>query len=749
MTSTQFQLLYALLSQNSTLLFAAYSVAVSASDSEYFAEICKDLANSLTTEQGRSACEAQDEVLQVCDQLYLNSRITENQLLYLRHLVLIRDEDVATVYDEFQEHQSVPLLAKSLYELANSHPFQQVASEKSVGTENDDEEEEEEDDVTESSAGGSRKKSMANISKGLTGVISLMSRAGVISKTEANVLFEMVEEENDYVIAAYELYEKDRNLDDLQDTLLRCVRLEIRKRVTDIQEKELANLQRERQQQQHQYDNDDEDEEDEGDFRSESEEEEEESPSGDNEEDDFGLEDITLDSILQSLNIENIWKDMVPDTFVHAVFIAVIRGYLEENQAKACCDLFMARYDLVLAAWEVYTVQRDTTDFVDTLRRVVKDLNLNSLHHKAKTTGKPASPAKASQPSPATDSTKSSPTKSPNAAAAPAQDADTKELQDRKNEAMKAVMGAKRELLKHSLEMMVKQGITNAERASDLYARYLAGDALIDAAIESYANDRDVAEFLDTLQILCNNSKEDIEALMHAASASQEEEADQQSGPKSPSNEDIALLQITDIVKEMLKNDMIGPSVAEAFQGLIKSRDSRLIAAYNQYLLTKNGADLVDTLLRTVIASVEGVAKSAPSKPAPAAKPAAAEAQSSSDGLLDPSDQKTVVEILLRARAITNEQNEHLNKLIDQRNPDLARVFTRYEQTKDVHQLINTLKEFNAPNGQRTSPAKANAATATGDLEDDNEENDDDYEDEEEDAEEGEEFDEVSIISSS
>lgn len=108
----------------STLLFAAYSVAISANDSEYLAEICKDLAQSLVSEQGRSACEAQDEVLQVSDQLYINSRISENQLLYLRHLVLIREEAVATVYDHFQEHQNVPLLAKALYELCNTHPYQ-------------------------------------------------------------------------------------------------------------------------------------------------------------------------------------------------------------------------------------------------------------------------------------------------------------------------------------------------------------------------------------------------------------------------------------------------------------------------------------------------------------------------------------------------------------------------------------------------------------------------------------------------
>lgn len=65
LSPAQHKLLLQLLEQNATLLFAAYSVALSAADSEYMAEICKDLGTSLQTQQGREACEAQDEVLQV------------------------------------------------------------------------------------------------------------------------------------------------------------------------------------------------------------------------------------------------------------------------------------------------------------------------------------------------------------------------------------------------------------------------------------------------------------------------------------------------------------------------------------------------------------------------------------------------------------------------------------------------------------------------------------------------------------
>jgi len=48
-------------------------------------------------------------------------------------------------------------------------------------------------------------------------------------------------------------------------------------------------------------------------------------------------------------------------------------------------------------------------------------------------------------------------------------------LQDWKAEVILAVLVAKRELLNHSIELMIKQQMTTLEKAQDLYSRYLAG----------------------------------------------------------------------------------------------------------------------------------------------------------------------------------------------------------------------------------------------------------------------------------
>jgi hypothetical protein len=64
--------------------------------------ICRDLASALETDEGIAACSAQDRVLHVCDELFRANRLTENQLLYLRHEVLVRSESVAVIYDDYQ-----------------------------------------------------------------------------------------------------------------------------------------------------------------------------------------------------------------------------------------------------------------------------------------------------------------------------------------------------------------------------------------------------------------------------------------------------------------------------------------------------------------------------------------------------------------------------------------------------------------------------------------------------------------------
>ena len=230
----------------SSLLVAAYSVAISAGDSEYLADIFRDIADSLSTAAGRAVCEAQEEVLQICDQLYLAGKISENQLLYLRHLVLIRDDLVATIYDKFQEagpRASASSLAKALYDLVNS-PLTSATKSGSSGRDavanadaaDDEEDDSDEDDDNDEDPQEIRRQRdsdravMAAIrsdrtdnTPSLLALVSKMISIKVLTVPEGTVLLQAIRNENEYVLAAYELYTQDGDLNDFRDTLKRYV----------------------------------------------------------------------------------------------------------------------------------------------------------------------------------------------------------------------------------------------------------------------------------------------------------------------------------------------------------------------------------------------------------------------------------------------------------------------------------------------------------------------------------------------
>ena len=191
--------------------------------------------------------------------------------------------------------------------------------------------------------------------------------------------------------------------------------------------------------------------------------------------------------MLKSLGVSNTWENYVPQRFLSIVFAAAQGKLFSINQAKALCDLYQAKYDFVLSAWEVFTIQGDVGDLVDTLLRIVRDIKVD--------------PARSS---PGSNTNRVSPSKS-----------ETEKTQfNTQKAAMEAVSNAKRELLKHSLDMLIKQGYTTVDRSNVLLDRAVKGDALIEAAIEQYSGDRNIAEFLETLTILANNTPESLKLLM-------------------------------------------------------------------------------------------------------------------------------------------------------------------------------------------------------------------------------------------
>ena len=308
-----------------------------------------------------------------------------------------------------------------------------------------------------------------------------------------------------------------------------------------------------------------------------------------------------LSELLESLQIINIWKDSVPNKFILIMFTAVENDILTIFHANTLCDLYASGYDFIKAAWEVYCVQEDEIDLLDTLKRIIRDIKEPKQATTTKSTGKVTNSKKTA----ADDNNKLS-----------------VEDEEKKQIAMQAVIAAKRDLLKHSLEMIVKQGLVTGEAAANLFERALKGDNLIEAAIDAYANDRNVEEFINTLYILASHSTEELETMLNqvrsksqptqtvpktaaqTATQAQQQKLKPSAPPadteKEESNEVNSdnQLYIRQIIIEITQRGVISVEIAAPLLNLLNNNDERLFGAYEIYTETNDLEDFIDSLLR-------------------------------------------------------------------------------------------------------------------------------------------------------
>lgn len=648
----------------SSLIFAAYSVAKSAGDAEYLTEVCKDIAQSMMSTAGQSACAAQEDVLQCCDRLYIDNKITDNQLLYLRHLVLIRDEDVAQMYDEFRDNFDVQRLMIGLFRLANLHPKinddrqnvqevpQSASSQPAIKMQQSElantnkEQNQQVEPQREEPRSRPRKENPYGKKKSvdsqtsavenpkedaspasvinqtvmlntLNGIIALMIRAGDITPIEAALLNHMITSQNEFIFAAYEIFQSDGNVVELQDTLARCAKIELKKRGLENQKQESksTNPQKstkatgnQRNQRARVVTNQIVSEADDEDSPTSSDDNSqpklnipaERSPVGDLEAPQSCDSPTQLSRLLSSLNVTNVWQNTVPTKFIFTVFSATQKRLLSIGQCRALCDLFQAQYDLVRAAWEVFNVQDDTFDFIDTLKRIVRDLNFQDNGNVNLSVADDVCENDV-------DSDNNNSSKDIVQVMKETENR-AKEAREAKSNALAAVAEAKRELLKHSLEIMVKQGLVTTQAASNLYERALKGDPLTDAAIEGYAGDRNIMEFLDTLQILANNTPEALEQMLRSAVNSNEEDEVEEYDVDDNEDDDDDLIEVEDedesaeiedehddsqfngvqmelksFAKEMLFQGDIDRDGYNCLLEMISMNDDRVLAAHDVY----------------------------------------------------------------------------------------------------------------------------------------------------------------------
>lgn len=331
----------------------------------------------------------------------------------------------------------------------------------------------------------------------------------------------------------------------------------------------------------------------------------------------------SLDDLLGSLGVRNVWSNKVPDRLIQLVFSAAKAHQISSKNASAVCDLFLSQDEWVREAWNVYILQEDESDFLDTVTRILRqNQRIKNVGH----VGNAAEPiteskssivsasaslaAVASSSSSAFTSIKQSATAPSTNESEPSKHdptlenqqnqlkvelAQTKNEQARvlksKEEAVKAIQSAKQELLKHSVDMMVRSDLMTQSAADKLINSSTGNNSQLDEAIDAYAQTRNISAFLGTLQALSsslgNDSVTSLPTTLNitlAAATTPNPITTTTATPAAASSQTREQEELTQIILELSRNNIVNPSGSTRLLGLIRNQDADLVKSYNTLL---------------------------------------------------------------------------------------------------------------------------------------------------------------------
>ena len=99
----------------------------------------------------------------------------------------------------------------------------------------------------------------------------------------------------------------------------------------------------------------------------------EEGQNYDHEEEEEEDVDLPTEVVCKLLQIENTWKNLVPTSFLSLIFNATYRLQLTIDQAMLANNMYVLDNEYIHAAYQVYILQKDKVDFIDTINRVTRE----------------------------------------------------------------------------------------------------------------------------------------------------------------------------------------------------------------------------------------------------------------------------------------------------------------------------------------------------------------------------------------
>lgn len=241
--------------------------------------------------------------------------------------------------------------------------------------------------------------------------------------------------------------------------------------------------------------------------------------------------------------------------------------------------------------------------------------------------------------------------------------------------------------------MLAKQGLITESAAINLFQKSLSEDCGTDDAIEEYASNKDMIVFLEKLVNLANgiNPSEILQ---------------QNSNDNTLSQKEVLYISgaLTTIADHLLTESIITKNAHDTLKNLIQQKNSQLFNIWLSY--RENKCELTSIVDLMIQLSSQNNQKNTPANTNPDDKK-----------VLSIDDYKNIIDIYVRAQALTIQEKEILYILIESKNSQLTQSFYSFENHRDVHKLLNELKQIaSSPQPTTTKTSQSQSQNSEGDT---------------------------------
>jgi hypothetical protein len=378
------------------------------------------------------------------------------------------------------------------------------------------------------------------------------------------------------------------------------------------------------------------------------------------------------------------------DKFDHVLVSMVKAEHLTNAQAERLQKLHRGGHEMVVAAWEVFRLEESLDDLMDTLVRV---LRLDEEENEAE--------AEAGLPTAARSTLLEVVSKMVEGGQLEAEGGERlAKLVEEGNPVMHAAFEAFEadhdiaELL-DTLQLVAsypakqdesvsaanvslladlsKKGMLSAEQAAVLTELSRSGNGLLQAAFQVYKMDSNLRELMDTLVRIAQKHN-GAAANSTASSASNDAVGD-------------ASVELLELIDALEADDKLSELEALVLKGLVEIRDENVMAAHDIYVADQDVDDLIDTLQLIAKRAVRDEDEDENSS-------LSSEDVSDNDVDEDLMDRLGKMKSLYSRQLLGKDEAKALMELLRKDTPKLMAAFDVYDSIQDEEDLVDTLKRI-------------------------------------------------------